>query len=99
MLKKYKEHMNAIYLICVVLLFVVKIFYSSHKRNNLNQKIINRININSTLIIPPMSTKNKWLYSTDDFGKMETGVAYASQTFKRELPLAITSNDFEIINL
>ena len=40
------------------------------KRKNTNQKVIK----------PKMPTKNKWLYPIDNFGKLEKGVVYYSET-------------------
>jgi hypothetical protein len=35
-------------------------------------------------VIPPkMQTKNKWLYPTDNFGKLERGVVTDLKTYKR----------------
>ncbi len=34
---------------------------------------------------PEIATKNKWLYPTDEFGKMEKGIVYESITYVYEL--------------
>ena len=59
--------MKAIYLIGVELF--VKLFCSSSKRNITNKKLIK-----SNITTQKTSTKNKWLYPSDSFGKMEKGV-------------------------
>jgi hypothetical protein len=51
-----------IYLIGFIIL--AKLFWFLYKRNKTNQKVIK----------PVMHTKNKWLYPSDNFGKMEKGV-------------------------
>jgi hypothetical protein len=50
------------------------LFYFLRKKNNANQKITQ----------PPKHTKNKWLYPTDSFGKLEKGVVYDSETYNRK---------------
>ena len=65
--------MNTLYFIVGIIL-VLMLFYFSLKRNNTNQKVIQ----------PKMPTKNKWLYTTDSFGKMEKGVVHDQVTYKRE---------------
>jgi len=35
---------------------------------------------NKKVIKQEMPTKNKWLYTTDNFGKLEKGVVYCSET-------------------
>lgn len=44
----------------------------------------------------PNKTKNSWLYPTDQFGKMKTGVENESQNYEREMPSA--NSDLEITN-
>ena len=66
--RKTEKVMNAIYLIVVVLF--LKLFCSFCKRNITNKKVIK-----SNFTTQKISTKNKWLYTTDSFGKMEKGVA------------------------
>ena len=41
--------------------------------NEVNQKSIESEDANQKIIEPEMSNKNKWLYPTDEFGKMEKG--------------------------
>lgn len=57
--------MNTLYFIIGSILFLM-IFKFSRKRNNMHEEIIK----------PEMPTKNKWLYPTDEFKKMEKGVVY-----------------------
>jgi hypothetical protein len=63
--------MNAIYLISGTV--VVILIYCLNKRNKSNQKAINPTITNQKVVLPKMSKKNKWLYPTDNFGKMEKG--------------------------
>jgi hypothetical protein len=63
--------MNVIYLISGTV--VVILFYCLSKRNKSNQKAINPTITNQKVVLPKMSKKNKWLYPTDNFGKMEKG--------------------------
>jgi hypothetical protein len=49
------------------------LFYILFKRNNTDKKVIQ----------PKIPTKNKWLYPTDNFGKMERGVVHNSESSKR----------------
>jgi hypothetical protein len=63
--------MNVIYLISGTV--VVILIYCLSKRNKSNQKAINPTITNQKVVLPKMSKKNKWLYPTDNFGKMEKG--------------------------
>lgn len=83
--------MNTIYLIGVVVIGIVILFYYHYKSDGINRnqiipkiakKIIPEI---PKEIKPEMATKNKWLYPTDDFGKMEKGVVSESITYVYEL--------------
>ena len=56
--------MITFYFIIGSILFLM-LFYFLFKRNN-KQKLIQ----------PKIKTKNKWLYPTDNFGKLERGVVY-----------------------
>jgi hypothetical protein len=40
-------------------------------------------NTKQKVIPPKMKTKNKWLYPTDNFGKLEKGVVNDLGTYKR----------------
>ncbi len=43
------------------------------------------------------TSKNKWLYPTDEYGKMERGKVYESQTYESGIQEP-TTNKFKIIN-
>ena len=66
--------MNIIYLIGGKA--VVQLFCSSNKGNKTNKIVIKPKMATNT----PIPTKNKWLYTTDNFGKLENGVVYYSET-------------------
>ena len=44
----------------------------------------------------PISTKNKWLNPTDEFGKMEGGTVYESRTYERKISF-VKDSDFELL--
>ncbi len=77
--------MNIVYIIGFIVL--VSLFYSFNKRKNqgrikrdgFNPKPAktNRIPIKTEIITP-----NKWLYPADEFGKMEKGKVYDTQTYE-----------------
>ena len=64
--------MNTLYFIVGSILLLMLIYFL-RKINNSNKKVIQ----------PKMPTKNKWLYPTDSFGKMEKGVVHDQVTYKR----------------
>ena len=45
-----------------------------------------------------MKTKNKWLYPTDEYGKMEEGVVYNSKTYKTSVTQDEVQQEINIIN-
>jgi hypothetical protein len=49
-------------------------------------------------LISQMKTKNKWLYPTDEFGKMEEGVVYDSKTYRTYIAKDEAQQEFIIIN-
>jgi len=54
--------------------------------NDINTEIANQIIPEAAKEIKPeIVTKNKWLYPTDEFGKMERGVVHDSITYVYEL--------------
>jgi len=65
--------MNTLYFI-VGSILISMLFNFFRKRKNTNEKVIK----------PKMPTKNKWLYPTDNFGKMKKGVVLDSVPYKRE---------------
>ena len=69
-----RKILNTIYLIGGKAL--VQLFCSSNKGNKIN-KIVIKPKMATNIPIP---TKNKWLYTTDNFGKLEKGVVYYSET-------------------
>lgn len=52
------------------------------ENNNLNKNLMMFDNINQIKINHNITTKNKWLYPTDEFGKMEKGIVYESLTYE-----------------
>ena len=82
--------MNVVYIIGIVVL--VRLFYSFNKRKDANQGLIKgdsfnpkpiiRNGINRKPIKSKIITPNKWLYPTDEFGKMEKGKVYESQIYE-----------------
>jgi hypothetical protein len=50
------------------------------------------------LLISQMKIKNKWLYPTDEFGKMEEGVVYDSKTYRTHIAKDEEQQEFIIIN-
>jgi hypothetical protein len=58
-------------------------------------KIDTEEEINKPLI---SQTKNKWLYPTDEFGKMEEGVVYDSKTYRTYIDKDEAQQEFIIIN-
>lgn len=97
--------MNTVYLIGIIL--IVKLFCSFYKRNHTSHELIKSSNAtqkqnksnraNQKLIKPQMTTKNKWLNPINEFGDMEKGVVYESQTYEREITLSTKHSDFEIL--
>lgn len=83
--------MNTIYLIGVVVIGIVIPFYYHYKSGGVNKKQINPETVKEIIpeiakeIKPEMPTKNKWLYPTDEFGKMEKGMVSESITYVYEL--------------
>lgn len=81
--------MSTIYLIGVVV--ILTLFYYHYKSRRLHKKKINPEIQNQIItdtakeIKLEMPTKNKWLYPTDEFGKMEKGVVSESITYVYEL--------------
>jgi len=65
--------MNTFYFIGVSIIFIM-LFYFFRKKNNTKQEVIP----------PKIETKNKWLYPTDNFGKLEKGVVNDLGTGKKE---------------
>mgnify|MGYP003391834951 FL=1 len=52
----------------------IRVFFHNKKKGNSDNKT-HKIEI---------SNKNKWLYPTDEFGKMETGVEFESKEVKNK---------------
>lgn len=55
------------------------------KNNNANKNLIMCETINQTEIKPKITTKNKWLYPTDEFGMLEKGVEFDSKTYAQNI--------------
>jgi hypothetical protein len=55
------------------------------KNNNANENLIMCDTINQTEIKPKVTTKNKWLYPTDEFGILEKGVEFDSKTYAQDI--------------
>ena len=82
--------MNTIYISCFAAIGVVviaKLIYSKSKKNNssivsasdssndgINDQDSDKNESSKEQNKPEMSSKNKWLYPSDEFGKMESGV-------------------------
>ena len=82
--------MNTIYISCFAAIGVVviaKLIYSKSKKNNssivsasdssnggISDQDSEKNSISQEQNKPEMSSKNKWLYPSDEFGKMESGV-------------------------
>lgn len=92
--------MNSIYLIGVLVIVILLYYFdkrnntnqASIKNNNAVQEPVERnitnrrpTKMNKELSNPEMAAKNKWLYPTDEFGKMEEGKVYESKTYESRL--------------
>jgi hypothetical protein len=103
--------MSNFFLILVVILFIVgikKLFARTVNHSKENEKTCGQITQNkkairqtarnkkiSEQIIP--QTKNKWLYPTNEFGKLEEGVVIDSNTYKTAKPeVTIQQENFNI---
>ena len=75
---------------------ILKILNSFRKKTNQCENLVKNKDLIQNINEVPNKTKNSWLYPTDQFGKMETGVANESQNYEREMPSA--NSDLEITN-
>lgn len=66
--------LNAIIIIGIV--FFIKLLFNQNK----NEKK----KVNKEPNKPIISDKNKWLYPTDEFGKMEKGTEYESKHYENK---------------
>jgi hypothetical protein len=65
--------LNAIIVIGIV--FFIKLLFNQNKNE---KKVTTEPNK------PIISDKNKWLYPTDEFGKMEKGTEYESKSYENK---------------
>lgn len=100
--------MTIVYLIgtgiLVLLLYYISKSYVLNNTSSINQTNLETqskseneidINIDSQNNIPmtsELTSKNKWLYPTDNIGKMESGVVYDLQNFAREIDESDSTN-------
>ncbi len=85
--------MKAVYVLEKVIL---KILNSFRKKTNQFENQVRKKDFIQNINEVQNKTKNSWLYPTDQFGKMETGVANESQNYEREMPSA--NSDLDITN-
>ena len=85
--------MKAVYVLEKVIL---KILNSFRKKTNQCENQVRNKDFIQNINEVQNKTKNSWLYPTDQFGKMETGVANESQNYQREMPSA--NSDLDITN-
>ena len=62
------------------------------KNNNANENLLLFDTLNQTEIKPKVTTKNKWLYPTNELGKLEKGVEFESKTYLRDKKENETTN-------
>ena len=74
----------------------LKLLNSFRKKTNQCENLVRNKDLIQNTNEVPNKTKNSWLYPTDQFGKMETGVANESQNCEREMPSA--NSDLDITN-
>lgn len=85
--------MKAVYVLEKIIL---KILNSFRKKTNQCENQVRNKDFIQNINEVQNKTKNSWLYPTDQFGKMETGVANESQNYEREIPSA--NSDLDITN-
>ena len=85
--------MKAVYVLEKIIL---KILNSFRKKTNQCENQVRNKDFIQNINEVQNKTKNSWLYPTDQFGKMETGVANESQNYEREMPSA--NSDLDITN-
>lgn len=94
--------MGIVILICFII--IVKSFYPAKKKDLITEN--NDVDFfqeesrsfgtnDNKQIEPEKTTKNKWLYPADEFGKMEKDVVYESKTYQS----GIRENNGETENL
>jgi type III secretory pathway component EscR len=66
------------------------------KDNITNENLIISDTVNQTETKSEMTSKNKWLHPTDDFGILEKGVEFESKTYLRDKK-DNNSQDFKIL--
>ena len=74
----------------------LKLLNSFRKKTNQCENLVRNKDLIQNINEVPNKTKNSWLYPTDEFGKMKTGVENESQNYEREMPSA--NSDLEITN-
>jgi len=62
------------------------------KNNNANENLLPFDTLNQTETKPKVTTKNKWLHPTDEFGILEKGVEFDSKTYLRDKKENETTN-------
>ena len=85
---------NNFYFVVIAVLFIVvikNIFQKSNKPKAFEDEI-------NEPLKPQTQSKNKWLYPTDEFGKMEEGTVSDSKTYKICIIKDELEEDFTIIN-
>ena len=75
---------------------ILKLLNSFRKKTNQCENVVRHEDVIQNINIVPNKTKNSWLYPTDQFGKMKTGVVNESKNYEREMPSG--NSDFEITN-
>jgi hypothetical protein len=88
--------MTPFYYILIVALFVIIIIPSNKhkKKSSIKRKPSLKKDKKQAIKTP---TKNKWLYPSDEFGKLEEGVVFDSKTYKR--PSTKDSLQVEVFNI
>jgi hypothetical protein len=85
--------MNAVYVLEKV---ISRLLNSFRKETNQCENLVRNKDVIQNINEVPNKTKNSWLYPTDQFGNMKTGVENESQNYEREMPSA--NSDLEITN-
>ncbi len=75
---------------------ISRLLNSFRKETNQCENLVRNKDVIQKINEVPNKTKNSWLYPTDQFGKMKTGVENESQNYEREMPSA--NSDLEITN-
>ena len=96
--------MILIYLICLIA--IVKLFYSLKKKEVITTKnevptkekdlVITTDNIQKQIEYEK-PTKNKWLYPTDEYGKIEKDMVYESKVYRSGIKENKADKEFKII--